>query len=274
MTDPTDFEPIKKAIVLAFGAIRRPVPAIGQSEVCLNILFAGRDRHIWSDGYQIWDENGVWAVAYSTDAVRVFAQSDKPDDIATELVLHYIKVLVRYTFALNEPWQSEYAKWENFHGVKLAISLAYATAIRTPPATKIEGDVLRISQRYVDPCRKWTIRRDDKTLYLSDDDANDVARSDAAEGIATALVIDDTKDIITTRFRQAARHVEPIIIEGDLLERHVSIEDGGQAMIGELDDDAEEGFFVRLQSWSEKKDHPVMQSLIGRRIRITVETID
>lgn len=61
----------------------------------------------------------------------------------------------------------------------------------------------------------------------------------------------------------------------------VSLEDGGQAMIAELDNQTEtvgdDCIFVRLQSWKDeahKEDptsHPVLRSLMGRRVRITIE---
>lgn len=66
----------------------------------------------------------------------------------------------------------------------------------------------------------------------------------------------------------------PVIVEGRLFRRDVDIEDGGQAMISELTGDAEEGFFVRMQSWSDTKEHPVMLGLIGKKLRITVEILD
>lgn len=61
-----------------------------------------------------------------------------------------------------------------------------------------------------------------------------------------------------------------------------SIEDGGQAMIVELDDPVEDGdphMFVRLQSWhdgagkADADSHPTLRSLLGRRVRITVEDL-
>ena len=54
----------------------------------------------------------------------------------------------------------------------------------------------------------------------------------------------------------------------------VSIEDGGQARIMEFDSPGEEGIFVRIQSWSESKEHGAMDLLMGRRVRVTIEVID
>ena len=53
-------------------------------------------------------------------------------------------------------------------------------------------------------------------------------------------------------------------------------EDGGQAMIATIEDERVDEFFVRLQSWSEEspRRHTVMRSLAGKRVRVTVETID
>jgi len=51
------------------------------------------------------------------------------------------------------------------------------------------------------------------------------------------------------------------------------VEDGGQAKIVQLDDDKEEGLFVRLHSWSKTGQHPELDSLIGKIVRITIEEI-
>lgn len=52
-------------------------------------------------------------------------------------------------------------------------------------------------------------------------------------------------------------------------------EDSGMALIFEEDYDGEilgDGcLFVRLQSWDNDSVHPLMNSLIGKKIRITVE---
>lgn len=56
-----------------------------------------------------------------------------------------------------------------------------------------------------------------------------------------------------------------------------TVEDGGQALILEVSDDAdaERGEFVRLQSWCERCDtHPVLGPLAGKRLRVTVEIVD
>ena len=63
----------------------------------------------------------------------------------------------------------------------------------------------------------------------------------------------------------------------------LSFEDSGQAAIMEPDGE-EEGddgcFFVRLRSWYESgpldgpAPHPLFRSLMGRRVRVTVETVD
>lgn len=64
------------------------------------------------------------------------------------------------------------------------------------------------------------------------------------------------------------------------------IEDGGQAVIVHADDHAATGddgcFFVRLQSWDERAadrslpagTHPIMQSIFGKRVRVTVEVLE
>lgn len=60
-------------------------------------------------------------------------------------------------------------------------------------------------------------------------------------------------------------------------------DDGGMAQILEVplvgqDEDAEDGTFVRVQSWSDNCNHPEMDALLeahaaGKTIRVTVEII-
>lgn len=61
-----------------------------------------------------------------------------------------------------------------------------------------------------------------------------------------------------------------------------STEDSGQALVCGVtaDDDIEEGMFVRLQSWYDRMggdpapEHPELTSLIGKRVRVTIEVLD
>jgi hypothetical protein len=56
-----------------------------------------------------------------------------------------------------------------------------------------------------------------------------------------------------------------------------SIEDGGRAMITqpEILSEGDEEFFIRLQSWAETRvgpsSHELLRSLLGKRLRITIE---
>jgi hypothetical protein len=56
----------------------------------------------------------------------------------------------------------------------------------------------------------------------------------------------------------------------------IKYEDSGQAAIIEIGnpDDDEEAPFVRLHSWrAETREHPYLDSLVGRRVRVTVEVL-
>ena len=60
------------------------------------------------------------------------------------------------------------------------------------------------------------------------------------------------------------------------VDRAADVEDGGLAMIAAVEplvfrhgEDSE--FFVRLQSWSEEKKHKTLKSLLGKRVKITIE---
>jgi hypothetical protein len=56
-------------------------------------------------------------------------------------------------------------------------------------------------------------------------------------------------------------------------------EDKGQAKIGELSvpegerDTDSDTLFVRIQSWDEKKEHPDMKKIEGKKIKVTVEEV-
>lgn len=52
-----------------------------------------------------------------------------------------------------------------------------------------------------------------------------------------------------------------------------STEDGGMAKYGDIDPIEEEIFF-RIQSWDETKKHLILSPFIGKRVRVTLETIE
>ena len=60
----------------------------------------------------------------------------------------------------------------------------------------------------------------------------------------------------------------------------MSKEDGGAALIGDLDDHNtvtvpdDKSFFVRLQSWNDDTfQHHTLESLRGKKVRITIEVL-
>lgn len=63
-----------------------------------------------------------------------------------------------------------------------------------------------------------------------------------------------------------------VIIEGQI--GQLAEEDGGQAMIARVDDPRVAEFFVQLQSWSPRRRHDLMRGLAGKRVRVTVETVE
>ena len=55
----------------------------------------------------------------------------------------------------------------------------------------------------------------------------------------------------------------------------IDTEDGGQAKIFTAsEDDLDNGMFVRVCSWDEDVEHSEFNKFVGRRIKITIETID
>jgi hypothetical protein len=57
------------------------------------------------------------------------------------------------------------------------------------------------------------------------------------------------------------------------IEMH-KIEDGGQAIIAEVGGDKDAGMFVRIQSWDETMRHAEIEPFLGKRVRVTIETLD
>jgi hypothetical protein len=69
------------------------------------------------------------------------------------------------------------------------------------------------------------------------------------------------------------------IIEGKIDKENTNTEDGGQAVITTMEfrdtpEDEDNGMFVRIQSWDENCKHEEFKKFEGRKIRITIETID
>lgn len=61
----------------------------------------------------------------------------------------------------------------------------------------------------------------------------------------------------------------------------VKFEDGGQAAVmyqgleGEPKESGGDGcFFIRFHSWDAKRQHPLFRELMGKKVRVTIETID
>lgn len=59
-------------------------------------------------------------------------------------------------------------------------------------------------------------------------------------------------------------------------EAPISTQDGGQAMIIEFSGGGagDDGVFVRVHSWDSTRQHDLLDSLRGRRVRVTVEIVD
>lgn len=52
-------------------------------------------------------------------------------------------------------------------------------------------------------------------------------------------------------------------------------EDGGMALIYSLTPEDIPDIFVRLQSWDEEKKHSIFnECFLGRKIKVTIETVD
>ena len=71
-----------------------------------------------------------------------------------------------------------------------------------------------------------------------------------------------------------------IVIFGNIIDEFISREDSGHALIADLDhteiSGADDAFFVRLHSWSDadQPEHKTLDSLRGKRVKITLEVVD
>lgn len=67
-------------------------------------------------------------------------------------------------------------------------------------------------------------------------------------------------------------HDHPYLqLETDAAE--VRYEDGGRAAIVEIGGGVGTEEFVRVQSWCPTGEHPFITSLVGRRVRVTIEVL-
>jgi len=53
-------------------------------------------------------------------------------------------------------------------------------------------------------------------------------------------------------------------------------DDGHQSLVYQVDDGTEEenGMFVRLHSWSTKKEHSELEAFLDKKVRVTIEVIE
>lgn len=64
------------------------------------------------------------------------------------------------------------------------------------------------------------------------------------------------------------------VFEGPIVPEEISREDGGQAVYVHIPSTDEAcNLFVRLHSWNEQRDHMEMASLVGRKVRLTLELV-
>ncbi len=66
-----------------------------------------------------------------------------------------------------------------------------------------------------------------------------------------------------------------LVIEAEITDEDRTVEEGGRALILEVNegDGEDDGVFVRLQSWNTFKAHSELVPFVGRRVRVTVEAL-
>ena len=68
---------------------------------------------------------------------------------------------------------------------------------------------------------------------------------------------------------------ETHIIDCHFNSDEIDTEDGGQAKIFTIsEDDLDNGMFVRICSWDKNGKHDEFNKFVGRKIKITIETIE
>lgn len=86
---------------------------------------------------------------------------------------------------------------------------------------------------------------------------------------------DEEKKLFIEEYQKMTDKFE-IEFEVKLKEKDVDTEDGGQAKIIDIVNDSndENGIFIRLHSWDENREHLDFNKLIGRKVKIKIETLD
>lgn len=64
--------------------------------------------------------------------------------------------------------------------------------------------------------------------------------------------------------------IKYVLHEGEIFEHSVRKEDGGQALIVDVDD-KHPRLWVQIKSWDEDKQHPELKDIVGKTVTVTIE---
>lgn len=145
--------------------------------------------------------------------------------------------------------------------------------------TKSETKFNELKDRYVNNFRRTNGPSSDVTLSYKDGFVIMKTKTRTSSGESKYRVSELEKLTLTLESRPD--YTEPKLYEKKVFEKRLNPEeakkeDGGQAIIFTVSEPFEEenGMFVRIQSWDDKKEHTDLKKFEGRKIRITIETID
>lgn len=67
--------------------------------------------------------------------------------------------------------------------------------------------------------------------------------------------------------------VRYVLHEGEMPEQYVRKEDSGQALIVDVEG-KHPRLWVQIKSWSEDKQHPELEGIVGKTVTVTIEIED
>jgi hypothetical protein len=142
---------------------------------------------------------------------------------------------------------------------------------------KIKFDELK--DRYISNFKRTNSKNCDVTLSYEDGFVIIKVKTSLSSGKHKHRISEFEKMTLTLEGRpdySERKSSEKKVFEKKLNTEEMTKEDGGQAMIFTISEPFEEenGMFVRIQSWDENKEHKELKKFEGRKVRITIETID
>ena len=133
----------------------------------------------------------------------------------------------------------------------------------------------QLKDRYVSNFKR-TANRDMTVVY---ENGFVILKAEGQLGTSKVRVSEFEKMTLGLESRKDYEAPKPRVVkvfEGDINKENTDVEDGGQAIITHITEptNTDNGMFIRIQSWDEQLKHEEFKKFEGRKIRITIETID